>query len=853
MADKKTAIREVIVGDDGQLITIYVDSKTKRRITDLKNYQILNDKDELEAPKDTTKGKKGFAVPLLVRGEDGLNKTIYVDPETGKVVDDISNRNVRDQFSRNLDELGLLPKEEEKKKTGEAKKQERRDPFPRNTAGGFEGPSGYEGINEQEFSGKKATAANNYGYIDKPAAMGFASFLPGPLGMVGKAANVAINANNVGATNKARSMLGMEEKLGIGGLVRDQKGYIGDITYQGETSPVGFEALTRDGRTTLTPDEARMRQQLAGAKEATSAETKANKKEFRKENPRSLISRVFGGVTDAASSVTDKFSPTRTSLNNEPTRGNTYSDGPEYRDVSDPDLPRREMASLDVNLDNAGRSNLPSSKIHEKVRDVVTDTLGPGYSVELYSGQEPEGKSPVGTPYRHPEGFAGDFRIRDPDGNVLTAENAPREMKAIATNMAGRYGANIGFGKGYMGGVGMHLDTMPVGTGQYPGGSQWGASGKAWAGDLNLARAEGVMDPSYYDVDAPTPEERPGGIVAANNINPVGPATARASVDLSRISNFDPDTQRVMARTLAGEIDQRYTDLSTPEGIAEANAIMSTMENRVGTYGSVMDTIAAPKQYSTWGTEDAALTADKNYAASPGTFDKLVSDYTLDERNRMGFTNYYNPKEANPGWGVNLQSRTDIGPHTFGSLPEYRSSFGSNFGQTAMSQTNKGSVGPAPATAGTQAKASTSVGLKSPTANFGGTGSLSDENANRSNNNTGSFGSPARNSGSNSISEDRSDRASRSTGSFGTGQGSGDNKGGSSGMSTSKGSTGGFGVGGDRSSTGKTGGSTGMSSDKGSTGGFGVGGDRSSTGKSSYGGGSTSQSKGAQSRSDGWT
>lgn len=850
---KKTAIREIVKGPDGVLRTIYVDAKTKREITNLKNYEILNDKEADDAKGQSTKGKKGYVIPRLVRKPDGQNKTVYINPATGKEVSDPENYTIRDQFTANLEELGLVEKPTKKEK--ESPKGRQRKQSDRNVAGGFEGPSAYTGGPSDK--GKGRTAADNYGYIDKPAALGFASFLPGPLGLAGKAANLAINASNVAATNKARGMLGMEEKTNLGGIIRDQKGYIGDITYEGETSPVGFEALTRDKRTTLTPNEARMRKELLDAEEATPEAKKENVKEFRKENPRSLISRIFGPAKEAIGKVSDTV---RGKVEGEPTRSNAYSKGPQYREgEEDPDLPYRDMSTLDVNLKGAGRSDLPSSGIEEKVRDVVTDTLGPGYSVELFSGQEPEGRSPVGTPYRHPEGFAGDFRIRDPDGNLLTAESAPAEMKAIATNMAGRYGANIGFGKGYMGGVGMHLDTMPVGTGQFPGGRQWGAAGKAWASDLDLARAGGVMDPSYYDVDAPTPQFRDP--IGMSDVPTVGPATAFADVDLSRATNFSPETRRMMAATLAGEIDLSRTDLNTPEGIMEANAIMSTMENRAGKYGSIEEAIAAPGQFSTWGSPEARDVAVANYQKNQSLYDSLVDQYAQDKTRNLGFTSYYNPSLANPGWSTQMTDTRDIGPHKFGSLPEYRS-FGTNFGLTQMTKNTMRDT-PALNAAGTGVKGATSVDLSKPvgssaTSGFSGmsalSGSVSPENANRT---SSSFGSGEdRGGGGFGTGGDRSSSGKSSYG--GTTTGSGGRGGGSyGGLSSSSGSSGGFGVGGDRSSSGKSsyGGTTGsgFSSSPGSTGGFGSGGDRSSEGKSSYGGGSTGQSKGAESRSDGWT
>lgn len=813
---KKTAIKRLIIGSNGLPETVYFDQKTKKRITNLKGYQILDNSNTgtTVESKETKGSTKGFAVPLLVRGSDGLNKTIYVDPNTGKQVNP-EGKEVSDQFTQNLGDLGLLPKEEKKKKdTGKGGKK--REASDRNVAGGFEGPSAYQG--GPTGKSKERTAANDYGYIDKPGIMSVAGFLPGPLGLAGKAANLAINASNVAATNKAREMLGFEDKANLGGVLMDRKGYIGDLTYEGETSPVGFEATTKDKRTTLTPNEARMRTELLGAKEATPAEKKSNVAEFRKENPRSLISRVFGDVGEgAAKGVKEGVKKGLASLSPSFERGVSYTH-PERGPVTQ-GLSENTINTMDALVNQTGNLNVTSAYRDPQINAAVGGARGS----------------------QHLTGDAFDLSMR----------NLSNEQKADLVQRAIMSGA------------------MEIGT--YPDGSlHIGTTQRSAPLDPELTGGVTAMyDRSRYGYEnapswfkeglestdlAAIPEERPGDLVAANNINPVGPATAASAVDLSRVSSFDPDTRRQMAMTLAGEIDPSITDLSTPEGIREAEAIMSTMENRAGRYGTIQEAIGAPGQFSTWGSEQAAATAAKNYTANPELYDRLVDTYAQDQRKNLGFTSYYNPSIANPGWGSALVSPQDIGPHRFGSLPEYGSSFGMHFGQTGMSKggaQNVPSIGPRPATSGTEAKASTSVSLGKPTQGFGGTGSLSDENANRSTTESRSMTSGSGESRSSGFGFG-GDRSSSGKSSYGTTSGSGGRGMSSGGLSSSSGSGGGFGVGGDRSSSGKSS-YGGMSTSSGSTGGFGVGGDRSSEGKSSYGGGSTGQSKGAESRSDGWT
>ena len=556
-------------------------------------------------------------------------------------------------------------------------------------------------------------AIDNYGYINKPTGAGFANALPGALGVGGRILNGMVNASNTGAENEARRMLGIEPKSMIKGTFKDDQGYLGDISYNGATSPVGFEAQTPDGQITLTPNEARMRQQMSGAKPATEKESKRNKDSFEKNEPqaRGLIARAFGTkpketAPNTVRQTPDYTPPSRVEPSITPAAPMGASGFQRLPNAyNDPDLPARDMAGMSIENKRAGRSELPTSDILSQVQDVVTDTIGPEATVHLRSGMEPEGKSPVGTKYRHPLGMAGDFQVTDKDGNPITIDS--QQMKDIATNAAGRYGINFGAGKGYMGDKTVHMDNMDLN--KYPGAPQWGATGKAYASDLNLARAEGVMAPSYYDVDAPTPTARP---------DPNSPAVAEVAssypratgfADVGRTMSFDPNTRETMARTLAGEIDPSKTDLSSPTGVAEANGIMSTMENRAPRYGSVESAITAPNAYSTWGTEQAAKTANSNYDANPQRYNSLVDSYTTDVTANTGFTNYHNPSISNPGWSTKMENVQDIGPHKFGSLPE----FGQNFGQTNISKTTQSQLS-TPSRAGTGVQAMGQVSLQTP-------------------------------------------------------------------------------------------------------------------------------------------
>lgn len=143
-----------------------------------------------------------------------------------------------------------------------------------------------EGGNNTGFSGDyHRDPSNNFGYFDKPTGMGLISNLPGALGIAGKGINAVVNANNVGAIDAARGMMGiggLSTKDVLSGIAKDKQGFVAnvDITNQaGKTNPysVSLEAMTPSGKTALTPDEARKRSAANPANITLSANQKENK------------------------------------------------------------------------------------------------------------------------------------------------------------------------------------------------------------------------------------------------------------------------------------------------------------------------------------------------------------------------------------------------------------------------------------------------------------------------------------------------------------------------------------------------------------------------------------------------
>lgn len=245
-------------------------------------------------------GNKGFAIRKLKRGPDGRVYVVFVDAKTGQEVKDAQSYNIIEQGHQvETDSQTPVDETQNKEEPSLTKK------IISGRDGGSDDSMSQQVVNDREMG-------NNYNYYNSPSALGMAGFLPGPVGLAAKAGGLGIRANNEVATNEARDMLGMKDKglmSTVKSLIGDQKGYIGDVSYDdpNKSTPVGFEALDKQGRTTLTPNEARNRQQLdPDFKEATPAVMKQSVSSFKKENPNArqgLLSGLFSGARDLFSSI----------------------------------------------------------------------------------------------------------------------------------------------------------------------------------------------------------------------------------------------------------------------------------------------------------------------------------------------------------------------------------------------------------------------------------------------------------------------------------------------------------------------------------------------------------------------
>lgn len=125
------------------------------------------------------------------------------------------------------------------------------------------------------------------------------------------------------------------------------------------------------------------------------------------------------------------------------------------------------------------RPNKPNRAVLDAIQGAVTKALGPGYSVNVYSGQENPGHRHGSN--RHGTGLAADVHVIGPDGKTLNARENKQQMLDVAKAFKELGGLGVGLGTDYMGGTGIHLDMVEAGPGQ---DNAWGNIGNAMQGWL---------------------------------------------------------------------------------------------------------------------------------------------------------------------------------------------------------------------------------------------------------------------------------------------------------------------------------------------------------------------------------
>lgn len=571
--------------------------------------------------------------------------------------------------------------------------------------------------------------SNNFGYASKPGLLGAAGFMPGPAGMVAKAANVAFNVNNRQAVQDARATLGLEHKNNFGSLISDNKGQVAELNRVDpnnpdhiQTTPVGFETSTPTGRTNLTPNEARNRAltnpgTVTEAKPQDVKDANKNFKEAGLSKPAEhnhLTGNMFHEVTNALGLTHNETStPSRTSTTG--TKGTigdfNKSDLSESAQNMVSGMNRMGFGDVGVNSDRRSASDnaavggarhsqhLDGNAVDLATKNMTDDQREGVLDAALANGAA--GVGLYGTGSMHVDTRQGPVTMWGQNPKNPYAGQTPNEMPGWARDDLSRAQEAKAGGFSYMSSHAWGVtpterpDTQTVGpvaaAEQAPASVNTGiglaeTSAPMQGPDMAAAKSGFTAAPTGMQMAGPNPA----------SANPLGVAAGVNNI----ASRLSPDDQKMMAMTLAGEIDPSKTKIGTDDFTKEAYGIASTMANRMDKYGNMQGVLSAPKQYSTWNDDVSAKTAVKNYNLNPEAYDNAVKGFLSDDKNNLGFTNYH-AATVTPGWSSSMQNPQAIGAHVFGTLPGYEA------------KASLPSVGPMPEERPALNTAATNVGVMS--------------------------------------------------------------------------------------------------------------------------------------------
>lgn len=202
------------------------------------------------------------ALQTLVRGQDGRQKLVYIDVDTGEVVpySEIKNYQIITGDAQNYWNQQVTPAKPTETKAPEEKEDSALKRAQDNQRHGSD-PGFFDEDQNNNFN--SSLNNRNFGWVDKPDWMDtVAGILPGKAGLAAKAVNSAINATSIPPTNKARNFMGLDDlsfKDSIKSTLKNRQGQVADVKIGDNKYSVGFEALSPGGRTNLTPQEAKLR------------------------------------------------------------------------------------------------------------------------------------------------------------------------------------------------------------------------------------------------------------------------------------------------------------------------------------------------------------------------------------------------------------------------------------------------------------------------------------------------------------------------------------------------------------------------------------------------------------------
>jgi hypothetical protein len=258
---------------------------------------------------------KPYAIKKVIKAPDGTLRVVYQDIRTGKVVNPEGYQVI--QSDNTIDnQVTTTQGQSVAKPTTQTDKQNSDNNITQDIL---------QSHDASHVATDTAHTDAGSSYFNKPGWMGFAGWLPGPLGTLGLLGNLGINASNTEAVNKQKEALGFTTNpmSTLGGVAIDKHGYIGDLASTRPngtvtSTPVSFEATDPNNRTTYTPEEARMHELLGGAVPATDAQKATAVKDFNQEFPdqqsfydkiANATKSIFGGGPKPATGVGSATGP----------------------------------------------------------------------------------------------------------------------------------------------------------------------------------------------------------------------------------------------------------------------------------------------------------------------------------------------------------------------------------------------------------------------------------------------------------------------------------------------------------------------------------------------------------------
>lgn len=608
------------------------------------------------------------AYKKLARLPNGTNGVVHIDVETGKEVPKDQLKSYEIISAGGQSDLNLN-KEETTQDT-----QEFDDVLKRILSS--------DGNNwEQEVASMSRTPANKYGWIDIPSWLEkTGKYVPAAKVAVGVAA-----ASNVVAKNAARESMGLPPlslKDGLRDVIKAQDPKVADVQIGKQIYSVTIDGgPTKDGRTSLTPNEARNRAGvLGGLKEATPEQSTANEQSYNRMTgqPNSFVNAErFGyekntpdiqvgssarGTSDFAIMPERPIHPGLGLQNLTPNTGTT-TQGLGYGAVTH-NNPRRNPGGWDEGMTPTTREAV-QMLASMYPNGIALNSATRSSKVNRQVGGQPNSE--------HLKGNAIDWDI----SKMTDAEKAKavENARIAGFERIGSYSSNNV----------LHLDKNEdykndSRSRNYTNDGTWPMMDMSIG---NMGRAQDWFSKGLSQDTVPTPTPRPENFMGVPSevaqVRAVRDVATPTSPAMAAALGYTPRSQEdksMIALALAGELSGKQLErlaAGDTTAMTEIANMITSIENRAGSggrFGTNLDSALVGSQYNSLLPDNMRTTMD-NYQRHQAVLDTVVGSYYDPngiKPSSYDFTHYYNPDIVSPSWGTKMGEATNIGDHRFGIL-----------------------------------------------------------------------------------------------------------------------------------------------------------------------------------------